>query len=160
MNPERILTTAAFVFAIGAQPSSAAPPLTLRDLLPVLESRYAAEVVAIALDESGDKAPHYHVELRYPGASIATVDIDAATLAASAHRVPSPSGDGWALVDATAAVEAALGGEAIAAAIGAGDGEAPHYDVDLRLATGYVARIKLDATTGRLEWRVPPVVPD
>lgn len=145
---------------IGAHASPAAQPLPLRDIVPTLEARYSAEVVAIALDESGDKAPHYHVELRYPGPAIARIDVDAATLEASAHRA-SPTENGWvSLAGAASAVAGLLDGEALVAALDASDGAAPHYDVDVRLATGDIARLKVDPATRRLDWRTPAVVAD
>ena len=138
--------------------SSTAQPRALRDVVPMLEARYSAEVVALALDESGDKAPHYHAELRYPGQAIARIDVDAATLEASAHR-GSSSPFGWvSLAEAASVVAGALDGEAIVASLDLSDGAVPHYDVDVRLASGGIARLKVDPATKRLDWRMPAVL--
>lgn len=47
----------------------------------------------------------------------------------------------------------------LAAELDAVDGASPHYDVDVRLPGGQIARLKVDAS-GQLGWRTPPVIAD
>ena len=42
--------------------------VALDETVMALEARFPGKVVAIALDDSGDKAAHYHVDMRFPRA--------------------------------------------------------------------------------------------
>jgi uncharacterized membrane protein YkoI len=125
-----------------------------------MESRYQGEVIAIALDDSGDKAAHYHVDLRYPGTGIAKLDVDAGTLEIGARNLPRPS-EGWkTLTDAAESTARQLGGQVIAAELDAIDGTSLHYDIDVLLPEGQVARLKVDPQTQKVAWRTPPIIAD
>ena len=144
--------------AFAADVSPTTRPAPLWDLVPYLESHYQGEVVAIALDASGDKAAHFHVDMRYPDAGMAKLDVDATTLEISGRDQPRP-GDGWTSLPGAAALAATqLRGQVLAAELNAVDGGSPHYDIDVRLPGGEIARLKIDAKTQQLGWRTPPVV--
>ena len=77
--------------ALAQEPSMVARPARLAQAVAHMESRYQGEVVGISLDQGGDKAAHYHVDMRFPDTGIAKLDVDAATLEISAHeRTPVP----------------------------------------------------------------------
>jgi uncharacterized membrane protein YkoI len=158
-----LATTLAMIWSAAALAIDASPGARLvpvREVVPHLESRYQGEVVAIALDAAGDKAAHYHVDLRYPDSGTAKIDVDAQTLEITA-RVQPQSEDGWTSLPGAAALAATLPrGEVIAAELDAIDSASPHYDVDVRLPGGEVARLKVDPKTQRLGWCTPPVVMD
>lgn len=83
--------TLVVMWSAGASAADASPgnsPVVVRDLVPYLESRYQGEVVAIALDASGDKAAHYHVDMRYRDAGTSKLDVDATTLEISGRDAP------------------------------------------------------------------------
>ena len=163
MRSSVLAATLAMVWSAGAlaaDASLAARPVPVRDLVPYLESRYQGEVVAIALDAGGDKAAHYHVDLQYAGPAIAKIDVDATTLDIAA-RVHPLSEEGWtSLAGATALAATLLRGEVVAAQFDSIDGRVPHYDVDVRLTGGEIARLTVDPKTRQLGWRTPPIVTD
>jgi len=142
--------------AAGGWPANDAVPL--RDVASRMESRYAGDVIAIALDASGDKRAHYHVDLYYPAAGIAKLDVDAATLDIASREQPLPV-EGWTSLAGAAALAATqVRGQVISAELDSVQGEAPHYDVDVRVEGDRVARLKVDPLTRQLSWRTPPVV--
>lgn len=146
--------------AFAADASPAARPLSLRDAVSYMESRYQGEVVAIALDASGDKAAHYHVDMRYPDAGTAKLDVHAATLEISG-RDQAHSQDGWTSLAGAAALAAThVRGQVIAAELDSIDGGSPHYDIDVRLPGGEIARLKIDPQTRQFGWRTPPIIAD
>jgi uncharacterized membrane protein YkoI len=148
------------VAAFAADTSPARQALPLRDVVPYLEAHYRGEVIAIALDASGDKAAHYHVDMRYPETGTAKLDVDAATLQIVARSQPLAE-DGWtSLAGAAAFATTYVRGQVVAAELDAVDGAMPHYDIDVRLETGDIARLKVDPKTRQLGWRTPPVVAD
>ena len=142
-------------FAADAPAGSAIVPV--RQLVPYLEHRYEGQVIAVALDAGADKPAHYHVDLFYPSAGTAKLDVDAATLEIAARIAPTKE-DGWAsLPGATAFAATHVRGEVIAAEFDA-DGISPHYDVDIRLSGGDIARVTVDPRTRHIGWRTPPVL--
>jgi uncharacterized membrane protein YkoI len=163
MKVSMLATTFALLWSTGAfaaNPSAAERPVPLREVVAHLESRNQGEVVAIALDAGGDKAAHYHADLPYPGAGTAKLDVDAATLEISAREQPYAE-NGWTSLAGAAAYAAIhLNGQVVAAAIDAVDGGSAHYDIDVRLADGEIARLKVDPRTRSLGWRTPPVITD
>ena len=134
--------------------------VSVREMVPYLESHYGGEVVAIALDASGDKAAHYHVDMFYPGAGTAKLDVDAATLEISGRGRPLAADGLTSLAGAAAFAATHVEGEVIAAEVDAIDGGAAHYDIDLRLSSGEIARLKVDSRTREIGWRKPPIVAD
>jgi uncharacterized membrane protein YkoI len=125
----------------------------LADMVSYLESRYGGQVVAIALDGSGDKPAHYHVDLAYPKSGVALLDVDAATRAIASRDEARALG--FSLEQAVAKVTAHVGGDVTLAEV---DATLPaHYDVDVRLPGGDLARLKVDATSGRIDWRTPAI---
>ena len=139
-------------------PSPADRPLKLAEMVAQMESRFAGEVVAIQFDGSGDKPAHYHVDMRFPESGLASLDVDALTLAI-ASRDPAPLAVGSAtLAYAAALVSTYVPGQVTVAELDAFEGVAPHYDVDVRLPQGAIARLKVDPTTRQIAWRDPAVV--
>jgi uncharacterized membrane protein YkoI len=144
--------------ALATSPPTADRPLNLALVVAHMESRYPGEVVAIELDASGDKAAHYHVDMRFADSGLARVDVDAATLEIAA-REPAPLSRGAAtLAEATALATASFPGHVTAAELDSTHGVAPHYDIDVRLPNRHVARLKVDPATRQIAWRVPAIV--
>jgi uncharacterized membrane protein YkoI len=145
--------------AIAAEVSSVTQPVPVRDTVAYVEALYRGEVVAIELDAAGDKAAHYHVDLRYPGSVVAPLEVDATSLEAQVRHAQPSAAAGWTtLGDAAALAARQLGtGEVIAAQLDATDSSAAHYEVDIRLPAGQVARLKVDPQTQALTWRVPAI---
>jgi len=130
----------------------------LRDVVKRLEARYPGEVVAITRDASDAERPHYHVDMSFGAAGLARLDVDAATLALDTRDLPQASPGGASLTEAVTLVAANVPGEIIAAEIDAVPGVAPHYEIDVRLPSRAVARLRVDAATRDISWRSPRVV--
>jgi len=153
-----IALSAATAFAAASSPVGRTPGLS--ETVAQLESRYPGRVVAIELDDAGDKAAHYHVDMRFAESELTRLDVDAVTLGI-ALREPAPLAAGSAtLADVAALLGAAIPGEMTVAQLDATDGLPPHYDVDVRLPDGAIARLKVDATTRQIGWRNPAIVND
>ncbi len=159
----RTLAVALFALspiAFAANPWSNGQKVDLGRVVAQMESRYPAKVVAIEFDASGDKAPHYHVDMRFTENGVAKLDVDAATLEVAA-REPSPVAEGSVpLIYATAMITGSVPGQVIAAQLDATNGVPPHYDVDVRLPQGTLARLKVDAATRQIGWRTPAIITD
>lgn len=152
------LTVMGSAGAFAADALPAAQPLPLREMVSYMESHYRGEVVAIEMDASGDKAAHYHVDMRYPDAGTAKIDVHATTLAISGRDQPR-SQDGWtSLAGAAALASTQLRGQVIAAELDSIDGSSPHYDIDVRLSGGEIARLKIAPQTRQFAWRTPPIM--
>ncbi len=150
--------TAATAFATASSPTGHVPGIG--ETIAQLESRYPGKVVAIELDAAGDGAAHYHVDMRFPASGLARLDVDAATLDI-ASRLPAPLATGSAtLAEVAAMLGAAIPGQMTVAQLDATNGLPPHYDVDVRLPQGAVARLKVDAATRQIGWRDPAIVND
>ncbi len=146
--------------AAAAASTSATPGAGLGETVAQLEARYPGKVIAIALDDAGDRTAHYHVDMRFPASGMARLDVDAVTLEI-ASREPVPVGAGSApLVYATALVTAAIPGELLAAELDATNGSPAHYDVDVRLPQGPIARLKVNSATREIAWRRPAIIND
>ena len=146
--------------AFAATTPAAGRVLGLGEAVAQLESRYPGRVVAIELDDSGDKAAHYHVDLRFADGGLTRADVNAATLDV-ALREPAPLAAGSAsLAEVAALLTAAVPGQMIVAELDAPDGSAAHYDVDIRLPQGAIARLKVDAATRQIGWRTPAILAD
>ena len=142
---------------IAAASAPAGDPLKLGAVVAHMESRYPVEVVAIQFDGSGDKRAHYHVDMRFPESGLATLDVDAVTLAI-ASRDPAPiAAESVTLADAAALVATHLPGEVVVAELDSFGGVTPHYDVDVRLPQGALARVKVDPATRQIAWRNPAI---
>jgi uncharacterized membrane protein YkoI len=162
MNPLRPLAFTAIalsaVAAYATGPSSPTSSSTLARTVAHLESRYEGEVVAIQLDASGDKSPHYHVDMQFPESGIARVDVDAATLAI-VGRSPEPLETGDAtLAEVTALIAEHVPGQVASAELDTSHGTLPHYDVDVRLPQGDMARLVIDAASRAIGWRTPAIL--
>jgi uncharacterized membrane protein YkoI len=160
----RTLALTVFAFfsasAIGAAASLPGRTLGLGEVVTHLESRYPGQVVAIALDSAGDKAAHYHVDMRFAESELTRLDVDAVTLDI-ALREPAPLAAGSAtLADVAALLGAAIPGEITVAQLDQTNGLPPHYDVDVRLPQGPIARLKVDAATREIGWRYPAIIAD
>ena len=148
--------SAATTFAV-ASPSEG-QPLNLAEMMAHMESRYSGEVVAIHFDGSGDKRPHYHVDMRFSEGTLARFDIDAVTLAIVSRDVASLTAGSATLADAAALIAAYIPGQVIVAEFDAFGGVAAHYDVDVRLPQGSIAQLKVDPVTLQIAWRNPAIV--
>jgi uncharacterized membrane protein YkoI len=49
-------------------------------------------------------------------------------------------------------------GQVLVAELDTSAGVAPHYDVDVRLPQGAIARLKVDPATRQIAWRNPAIV--
>ena len=143
-------------FAAGR--TSNAGSLSLGEMVAHMESAYQGEVTAIQFDASGDKRPHYHVDIRFPQSGLARLDVDAVTREISAHQVLPLGSELATLSEVTALIRAQIPGQMTTATLDAGDGVMPHYDVDVRLSGGKTARVKVDAATRSIGWRQPAIV--
>ena len=148
--------SAATTFAV-ASPSEG-QPLNLAEVMAHMESRYPGEVVAIQFDGSGDKRPHYHVEMRFPESGLANLDIDAVTLAMASRDVAPLTAGSATIAYAAALIASQIPGQVIVAELDAFEGVAPHYDVDVRLPQGAIARLKVDPATLQIAWRSPAIL--
>jgi uncharacterized membrane protein YkoI len=124
-----------------------------------LETRFPGRVVAIAMDDAGDKPAHYHVDMKLPSGT-GRWDVDAATRAISARYPTAPADGAIALAEAADYAASQLRGDVIAAHYDATQGAREHYDVDIRLSTGAIARLKVDPKSRELSWRTPAVTTD
>ncbi len=151
------LMTLSAATAVAATPSPAGRILGLGETVAQMESRYPGKVVAIEFDASGDKAAHYHVDMRFRDGGLALVDVDAATLEITS-REPAPLAAGSAsLVYAAALVTGSIPGKMLMAQLDATNGVPAHYDIDVRLSHGGIARLKVDAATRQIDWRTPAI---
>jgi uncharacterized membrane protein YkoI len=123
-----------------------------------MESRYPGKVAAIELDASGDKAAHYHVDMRFPKGGLEKLDVDAATLRIASREAAPTAAGSIPLLYAAAMVTAAIPGQMLLAELDATNGAPPHYDVDVRLPQGAIARLKVDAVTRQIGWRTPAII--
>lgn len=133
-------------------------PLRLAEMVKYVEATYGGEVTAIEFDAAGDKSPHYHVGLWYPQAGPAQMDIDAVSRRIVVHDTGDLPAGAMTLAEATTLVSTHVPGRLTIAQLDAADGTPPHYDVDVRLDSGKIARLKIDAATREIGWRQPPVV--
>jgi uncharacterized membrane protein YkoI len=146
--------------AAAAASTAAGSIVGLGETVMELESRFPGKVVAIALDDAGDRTAHYHVDMRFPASGLARLDVDAVTLDI-ASREPAPLAAGsTSLISATALVAHAIPGEVLVAELDATNGGPLHYDVDVRLPQGPIARLKVDRATGAIAWRSPAIIND
>jgi uncharacterized membrane protein YkoI len=155
-----VLTSLASATVCAAAPSAAGAVPAIGETVAQLESRYPGMVVAIAFDAAGDKAPHYHVDMRFAKSGIARLDVDAATLAVSSREIAPLAPGSATLADVTAMLSAAVPGQMLAAEFDGTNGAPSHYDVDVRLPQGSIARLKVDPSTRQIAWRSPAIVND
>lgn len=154
-----LLFTLAAAGTTAAAASASGPVAGIADTVARLEALYPGKVVAIALDDAGDRAAHYHVDMRFPASGMARLDVDAATFAVEARESAPLAAGSMSLVHAAALVMGAVPGDLLVAELDATNG-APHYDVDVRLPEGAVARLKVDSETRRIAWRTPAIAND
>jgi uncharacterized membrane protein YkoI len=132
--------------------------MSIGEMVAHMQSTFGGEVAAIQLDSGGDKRPHYHVDMRFPG-GLAHMDVDAATREIVARDpVAAPASGSVTLLEAATIAGATLPGHVLAAEYDPTDGAA-HYDVDVRLPTERIARLKIDAVTREVGWRQPAIAP-
>jgi uncharacterized membrane protein YkoI len=147
------------LLASAGTAAASASNYRLADTVRAMEARYPGTVEMIELDDAGDRPAHYHVDMRFPQSGIARLDVDAATLAV-ASRDPMPrTPPGVPLLHVVAVVTTAIeDGRVVATRLDFGNGAPAHYDVDVALPSGALARLKFDAATGAIAWRAPAVV--
>lgn len=157
MDLRTLLFTLTAAGTTAAAAGTAGAVAGLGETVALLEARYPGTVVAIAVDDNGDRPAHYHVDMRFPASGMARLAVDPATLAVTA-REPAPLAPGSAsLVHAVALVMGAVPGDLLLAELDATNGVPPHYDVDVRLPQGAIARLKVDSTTRQIGWRTPAI---
>ena len=144
--------------AVAAGTTSGPGPLRLAEIVKYMESRYGGQVTAIEFDASGDKRPHYHVELWYPEAGPTQIDVDAVSRQIVVHDTGDTPPGAATLSEVATLVSTQLPGQLRRAELDTGEGASPHYDVDVRLDGGKIARLKIDAVTRAIGWRQPPLV--
>ncbi len=98
--------------ALAAASPAGSRLLALDEAVATLEAHYQGKVVAIALDDAGDKPAHYHVDMRFPESGLARVDVDAGTLEIAARDVAAPP---LGLLHAVARVASAVDAPLLAA---------------------------------------------
>lgn len=153
--------TALCVLLLASAGTAAASASTYRlaDTVRVMEARYPGTVELIELDDAGDRPAHYHVDIRFPESGIARLDVDAATLAISSRDPMPRAPSGVPLLHVVAVVTTAIeDGRVVATRLDFGNGAPAHYDVDVALPSGALARLKVDAATGAVAWRAPAIV--
>jgi uncharacterized membrane protein YkoI len=145
-------------FALAS--STTGRPLKLAEVVAQLESRYPGEVVAIEYDGSGDKRAHYHVDMSFPADGVVSVDVDALTLVIASRDVASLAIGTATLPEVVAMVAGQLPGQVTRAQLDSASGAPLHYDVDVRLQTGGIARMKVDPQSRQIAWRSPAILAD
>ena len=143
---------------IAAASSPAGDPLKLGAVAAHMESRYPGEVVAIQFDGSGDTSAHYHVDMQLREGGLAILDVDAVTLAIAWRDILPPPAGSATLAGATALVATHLPGDVVVAELDSSGGVTPHYDIDVRLPQGALARVTVDPATRQIGWRNPPIL--
>jgi uncharacterized membrane protein YkoI len=149
---------AASASAVAAGTGSDTSLNGMTDVVRHMESTYGGEVTSIQLDTSGDKRPHYHVDLRYAQGGVAKIDVDAVTREIFAHETGDLAPGSATLPEVTLLVAKHVPGSLTFVELDTADGAPPHYDVDVRLGGRKIARLKVDATTRAIGWRQPAVV--
>ena len=144
--------------AFAASPQTEARPLKLGEMVSYMESTFPAQVTAIQLDTAGDKAAHYHVDILFPEFGLMKWDVDPVTLDI-ASRDPAPLPNGSATIfEAAALIACQVPGQLTRAELDSSDDVPAHYDVDVRLPQGQIARLKVDSATRQIGWRTPAIV--
>jgi uncharacterized membrane protein YkoI len=148
-----LLLAPCLVGAATPEPSAAAP-MSLAQAVALVRSLYPGEVIAAELDTTGDKAGHYHVDVRFAHGATVKFEVDASTrrVTARAEDYDLPGG-ALTLPEVIALVAAQVPGEVTSAVLDATGGMPAHYHVDVRLASGKVARLRVDARTRAIAWR-------
>jgi uncharacterized membrane protein YkoI len=98
--------------------------------------------------------------MRFPDAGIARLDVDAVTLDIASREAAPLAPESSPLVYAVALVTSQVTGHVLAAKLDATNGSPAHYDVDVAVAQGAIARLKVDTTTGQIGWRSPAILND
>jgi len=99
-----------------------------------------------------------NVDMRFPGSGAATLDVDAMTLAIASRDAGPLAAGSATLSEAVALVAAQIPGQLTMAELDAGAGAPPHYDIDILLPQGALARLKVDTATRQIAWREPAIV--
>jgi uncharacterized membrane protein YkoI len=149
--------SSALAYAAG---SSTFRPATLAEMVAHMESSYPGEVIAIQYDASDGKGPHYHVDMRFPASGIARVDVDALTYRLASRDLSPPAPGSVTLAEAAGLIAAVVPGHVTVAELDSVYGGAPHYDIDVRLHDGGVARLSIDPATRQIAWREPAIIAD
>lgn len=142
--------------AMAADSPLRAQPMKLADAVAYVQSQYPGEVIAAELDATGDKSPHFHVDVRFPHGRTAKLEVDALTRRIASRQPPAELPPGaMTLPQAVQYVTQRLDGQVTTAELDASDGLSPHYHVDFRMADGRTARFRLDPVTGHAGFRHP-----
>ena len=154
------LTSLASAAVFAAAPSAAGAVPAIGETVAQLESRYPGKVVAIAstlratrpritTSTCGSRGAGWRGWTWTPRRSRSR-RANARRSRPGPQRSPTPR----------LCWRAAVPGEILVAELDAATGAAPHYDVDVRLPEGAVARLKVDSATRRIDWRMPAIITD
>lgn len=150
----RALAAGALAMALVPAVVSAQRPMSLAEAVEYLKSQIPGDVVAAELDASGDRSAHFHMDVRLPHGRLARFEVDPVT-GRIASRAPAaePARGALSVVDVLAAVGRQVPGDVTRVELDDSDVLHQHYHVDVRLVGGRMARLKVDAVTGRIAGR-------
>ncbi len=132
----------------------ASTPMNLTEAVAFMHSQFPGDIVAAELDTTGDKSPHYHVDIRFPHGALARLELDALTRKISSRQPPVEPEDGaMSLTDTIAFISTQFPGKVMLAELDGSDATNPHYHVDMRLINGRTARLRIDPVTRLVSWR-------
>ena len=158
MNLRKTALCALLVASAGSAAASAST-YRIAQTVYAMEARYPGTVELIELDDAGDRPAHYHVDMRFPDSGVARLDVDAATLDIASRETTPAMSSGVPLLHVVAVVTTAIqDGRIVATRLDFANGAPAHYDVDVALRNGALARLKVDAATGGIAWRAPAIV--
>lgn len=154
------LVLVASTVALTSAAAASTPEYGIAETVRAMEARYPGKVAAIELDADGDVPAHYHVDMRFPESGMARLNVDASTLAIASRESMERPAARVSLPSAAALVSSAIADGRIVAARLDLENRAPgHYDIDVALPAGVLARLKVDATSGAIAWRTPAIAP-
>ena len=158
MNLRKTALCALLVASAGSAAASAST-YRIAQAVYAMEARYPGTVELIELDDAGDRPAHYHVDMRFPDRGVARLDVDAATLDIASRETTPALSPGVPLLHVVAVVTTAIqDGRIVATRLDFANGAPAHYDVDVALGNGALARLKVDAAPGGIGWRTPAIM--
>jgi len=147
---------AALLVTLPAMASNAAKtrPLDLVQAMDLVAKTYPGRVIAGQTDTVGGDRAHHHVDVLLVNGRVAKFDVDAVTRRIY-NRLPAEDAlpSEITIAEAVKKVEFDTQGRVLSAEFD--PDPAPHYHVAVRLKTGKVARLDIDATTGAVRSHAP-----
>ena len=153
---KRTLYATAAAAMIAAAPVFAAnprEPMTPREAVAFMQSKYPGEVTLLRFDRSPLEPAHYHVDMFLPTGSTVKLELDAVTgrIAAVPHT-SEQARPAISLAKAIESVNERIEGQVVVAEFDGTTRNDPHYHVDLRLPSGHLIPLRVDRD-GSLQWR-------